>query len=163
MNEPLTLEQLRNKLGKPIFLETGEVSIKEQLIARWTILENWDGPWFDFYKRKKLFHEKDYGITWLAYAYPPAHIDREAWEPCEMCGGKKALYQHTTHTKLYMNTFGEAATLVTECMACPPYADCCMKNISANSAFKINFCPNCGRPLTEEAWKELEKRVRGER
>lgn len=111
----------------------------------------------------ELLPEKDYGKTWLAYAYPPARIDREAWEPCEMCGGKKALYQHTTHTKLYMNTFGEAATLVTECMACPPYADCCMKNISANSAFKINFCPNCGRPLTEEAWKELEKRVRGEK
>lgn len=25
------------------------------------------------------------------------------------------------------------------------------------------FCPICGRPLTEEAWRELEKRLRGER
>lgn len=95
-------------------------------------------------------------------AYPPAHIDREAWEkPCNMCGGKTTLYQHTNTTKLFMNTFGNAATLVTECTACPPYADCCMKDISANSAFKINFCPECGRPLTEEAWAELEKRLRG--
>lgn len=90
----------------------------------------------------------------------PAHIDREAWEkPCGMCGGKTTLYQHTNTTKLFMNTFGEAATLVAECMACPPYADCCMKGISANSAFKINFCPECGRPLTEEAWARLEKRL----
>ena len=85
------------------------------------------------------------------------------WKPCKVCNGKTTLYQHTNTTKLFMNTFGEAATLVTECMACPPYADCCMNGISANSAFKINFCPNCGRPLTEEAWKELEKRVRGEK
>lgn len=90
-----------------------------------------------------------------------AHIDREAWEPCKVCNGKTTLYQHTNSTKLFMNTFGQAATLVTECMACPPYADCCMKGISANSAFKINFCPECGRPLTPEAWEILEKRLRG--
>ena len=90
-----------------------------------------------------------------------AHIDREAWEPCEYCNGKTTLYQHTNSTKLFMNTFGKAATLVTECVACPPYADCCMKDISASSAFRIKFCPECGRPLTEEAWAELEKRVRG--
>lgn len=94
--------------------------------------------------------------------YSPAHIDRKAWEkPCNMCRGEKTLYQHTNSTKLFMNTFGEAATLVTECMACPPYADCCMKGVSANSAFKINFCPECGRPLTQEARAMLEKRLRG--
>lgn len=94
--------------------------------------------------------------------YSPTHIGREAWEkPCSMCGGKTTLYQHTNTTKLFMNTFGEAATLVAECMACPPYADCCMKGISANSAFKINFCPECGRPLTPEAWAMMEKRLRG--
>lgn len=79
--------------------------------------------------------------------------------PCHICGGKKTLYQHTNTTKLFMNTFGEASTLVTECMACPPYAECCMKGISANSAFKINFCPECGRPLTKEARDKLEKRL----
>lgn len=26
---------------------------------------------------------------------------------------------------------------------------------------KIKFCPNCGRPLTEEAWAELERRIGG--
>ena len=104
-----------------------------------------------------------YNDQWVAYAYPPAHIDREAWEPCEYCGGEKTLYQHTNSTKLFMNTFGKAATLVTECNACPPHADCCIKGISANSAFKINFCPECGRPLTPEAWVELEKRLSGSR
>ena len=86
-------------------------------------------------------------------------VSREAWEPCKICNGKTTLYQYTANTKLFMNTFGHAATLVTECMGCPPYAECCMKGISTNSAFKINFCPECGRPLTEEAWAELERRL----
>lgn len=95
-------------------------------------------------------------------ACKPANIDRETWEkPCSVCGGKTTLYQQTNTTKPFMNTFGKKATLVTECMACPPYADCCMKDISVNSAFKIKFCPECGRPLTKEAWDEMKKRLRG--
>ena len=91
----------------------------------------------------------------------PFHIDRSKWKPCEFCNGKTVLYQYTNSTKLFVNTFGGAATLVTECNDCPPYADCCMKDISANSAFRIKFCPECGRPLTEAAWAELERRLRG--
>ena len=75
----------------------------------------------------------------------------KVWKPCKVCNGRTTLYQHTNTTKLFMNTFGKATTLVTECNACPPYADCCMKGISANSAFRISYCPECGRPLTDEA------------
>lgn len=32
---------------------------------------------------------------------------------------------------------------------------------SAWSISKMNFCPNCGRPLTEEACAELERRING--
>lgn len=80
----------------------------------------------------------------------------KVWGSCKVCNGEMTLYQHTNTTKLYMDTFGKAATLVTECNACPPYAKCCMKGASANSAFKINFCPECGRPLTDEAWEKLD-------
>lgn len=154
---PLTLEQLREMDGQPVWVEFEDrsgglwgivhISVFEQIVFP-------DGL-------HCTIGQPYYGKIYKAYAYPPAHIDMEAWEkPCGMCGGKTTLYQHTNTTKLFMNTFGEAATLVTECMACPPYADCCMKGISANSAFKINFCPECGRPLTEEARAELEKRLR---
>lgn len=43
----------------------------------------------------ELLPEKDYGKTWLAYAYPPAHIDREAWGPCEGVQRRNHQDQHT--------------------------------------------------------------------
>lgn len=83
----------------------------------------------------------------------------KVWGLCKVCNGEMTLYQHTNTTKLYMDTFGKAATLVTECNACPPHADCCMKGISANSAFIINYCPECGRPLTDEAVQIVMERL----
>lgn len=70
-NDPLTLEELREMVGQPVFLVTGEVSIHEQLVASWEILIDWEYSRFDFTRRRRMFHEKDYGITWIAYRYPP--------------------------------------------------------------------------------------------
>ena len=70
-NDPLTLEELREMVGQPVFLVTGEVSIHEQLVASWEILIDWEYSRFDFTRRRKMFHEKDYGITWIAYRYQP--------------------------------------------------------------------------------------------
>lgn len=69
-NEPLTLEELRQMEGKPVFLLTGEVSIMEHLIGEWDILNYWEGDWFDFTRRKRMLSEKDYGLTWLTYRRP---------------------------------------------------------------------------------------------
>lgn len=52
-----------------------------------------------------------------------ARIDRDAWEPCEICGIR-----------------GMAESLILK---------------------REKFCAYCGRPLTEEAWAELERRVCG--
>lgn len=84
----------------------------------------------------ELLPEKDYGKTWLAYAYPPAHIDREAW------------------TAKWVNSMPilGAGDLETRCVSCGNLV-----------LFETPFCPYCGKAMTEEAWKELEKRVRGEK
>jgi predicted RNA-binding Zn-ribbon protein involved in translation (DUF1610 family) len=74
--------------------------------------------------------------------------------PCPFCSGEKVLYQETTHTKLYLDTFGESRVLITECNPYPPYANCCMKGLSANSAFIIKYCPECGRDLNTRTPKE---------
>ena len=73
-----------------------------------------------------------------------AHIDREAWVPCcfcKSCGnceeagkvtGEKINYAHPCHSCLDCDNFNPVA-----------------------------FCRYCGRPITEKAWAELEKRLRG--
>ena len=85
---------------------------------------------------------KDLAVEALR-AYPPAHIDREAWEPCEVCGEKDPFgnpkFSHhfvVDESSLYFcdSDFGWEGE-------------------------KIKFCPFCSRPLTEEAWAELEKRM----
>ena len=77
--KPLTLEQLRKMNGKPVLTKLLEESTGRK--EGWTLIYNDDGHtavqrWTQF----PLWY-KDYGKTWIAYAYPPVHIEREAWEP----------------------------------------------------------------------------------
>lgn len=78
--------------------------------------------------------EKEYGKTWTAYAYPPAHIDLDKWT-----------------AEWVDNDQGEG-------MMCK-----CSKCWYPVSYFwgKTAFCPGCGRAMTPEAWAELERRVFG--
>ena len=66
---------------------------------------------------------------------------------CKYCAGGESNYQNTHNTKISINTFGDARTLLIECLPCPPYANCGLKDVSIRSAFIINHCPNCGRKL----------------
>ena len=117
--QPLTLEQLRGMDGQPVWImespDWGHWELSEDaedyLAGRDTSLYGITYPAHDC---KGGVHQ----LRWIAYAYPPAHIDREACEPCGVCN-------------------------------CPAYL------------MGANFCWHCGRPLTEEAWSELEKRLRG--
>lgn len=100
----------------------------------------------DYYNR--LDDEGNQEVYYMCgVALSALHAQQERENGCEYCNGRKAEIAHTHTTKLKMNTFGKARTLVTECDPCPPYSDCCMKHIPANSAFIIKFCPMCGRKL----------------
>lgn len=89
-----------------------------------------------------------------------AHIEREAWEkPCNVCCGGKIFYQYSNHVTLSINMFKKATFLVAECEDLNQDAECCTKSDQKYSAFKIHFCPECGRPLTHEGRKALEKRL----
>lgn len=72
-------------------------------------------------------------------------IDREKWEPCEHCKpSKNALDRWGPHQF--------------------PIDDGAIYYYDVDDGWEgeeINFCPWCGRPLTEEAWAELERRVCG--
>lgn len=79
--QPLTLEQLRVIHGKPVWIERNDESHDRMwLIVEYADTENQDKT---LYTREGTTYS-DYGTYFTAYAYPTAHINREAWEPCGM-------------------------------------------------------------------------------
>lgn len=72
--EPLTLEQLRGMVGQPVWVEL----LKEPERSCWEIVKFYDEPMILGFTDGKYCDARAYGDLWLAYAYPPAHIDREA-------------------------------------------------------------------------------------
>lgn len=72
-------------------------------------------------------------------------LDRSAWEPCEHCKpSKNALDRWGPHqfpidgNEIY-----------------------CYDADDGWEGEEINFCPWCGRPLTDSAWEMLERRLAG--
>lgn len=140
--EPLSLEQLREMDGKPVWIveypdwghwelsEDAEDYLCDRDTDLYGFMSDLDG--------EAGFHE----LGWLAYPYPPAHIDRSKWEACDHC--KKACW-NCNH-----NLF--AVKEMTKC-------DDCVNQSKWEFLAYQNYCPKCGRPLTEEAWVELERRV----
>ena len=128
---PLTIDQLRGMDGKPVWIERND----EPHDGKWLIVEYADteNPDKTLYTREGTTYS-DYGTYFTAYAYPPAHIDREAW------------------TSEWINSIPAlgAGDLETRCKSCGNLV-----------LFETDFCPYCGKAMTEEAWAELEKRVRG--
>ena len=126
---PLTLEQLREMDGQPVWVKMKTI----HELTGWAIVH------IDYQMGAIRLWGK--GGNWLrfntgemdVYAYPLAHIDREAWEPCIKCNGK-----------CYFCKFNGTS----KCGKC--------KNHEFYSPM-FNFCPDCGRPLKEDAWAELEK------
>lgn len=132
--KPLTLDQLREMDGKPAWCEE---------LEKWALVSVSDaGKWKDI--PFALFEENSARFEWniegrelSLYSYPPTHIDRSKWEPCVDCRIKCRTCVVRGKEK---------------CARCEKYSEYVPEN---------NFCSNCGRPLTEEAWAELERRVRG--
>ena len=75
-------------------------------------------------------------------ARKPAHIDWKAWEPCESC---------ISCENCKNSNVGEF---------CNPCFRC-LQSDKKDGFSPVGFCRKCGRPLTDDAWAELEKRLRG--
>lgn len=141
--EPLSLEQLREMDGKPVWIveypdwghwelsEDAEDYLCDRDTDLYGFMSDLDG--------EAGFHE----LGWLAYPYPPAHIDRSKWEACDHC--KKACW-NCNHNLLC-------------CEGNDKECDDCVNQSKWEFLAYQNYCPKCGRPLTEEAWVELERRV----
>ena len=70
-NEPLTLDELRQMDGEPVWLETGEVSIDEQIVGRWDIIHSVSDTYMVLMGGGNGFRLDNYGKTWIAYRHRP--------------------------------------------------------------------------------------------
>ena len=128
--KPLTLDQLREMDGQPVWIER----IEAPYDGKWFIVNYADteNPDKTLYTDSGVTYS-EYGKYFIAYPYPPAHIDRSKWEFCLWCKDLQYL----------------------------PHEMCADVKMPGGSEIGASFCPSCGRPLTEEAWAELERRLRG--
>ena len=79
----------------------------------------------------------------------PAKLGKSRWEGCEHC---TAGWDYNDYRKWEEGELGEIRISKDELnIDVGPYWE----------TVKIKFCPFCGRPLTKEAWTELEQRIGG--
>lgn len=150
--QPLNFEQLWKMDGQPVRIVCDEAAKEttpgfeplEMIVlveyiktAGCVILRNNIGGVSEYYSDEELQQD---GLT--AYAYPPAHIDREA-----LCG------EWQGEADGYAD--GELVYDVWRC------GDCGHIEETDDPDLLPRFCPNCGRAMTPEAWAELDKRLRG--
>lgn len=82
-----------------------------------------------------------------------AKLDRSLWKGCQYCEadseGYSTVFKDDTgrSRRLYIPE-GEAAIVLPG-------------KYNHKAYIKIGYCPFCGKPLTEEAWVELERRING--
>lgn len=92
-------------------------------------------------------------VTALRAQQTPVKLDRIRWEGCEHCKGDLEGY-----TSCFRDVNGRSRHI---------YIPEGEANIVVPGMYQhkvcvpIQFCPNCGRPLTEDAWAELERRIVG--
>lgn len=127
----LSLEQLKQMDGKPVWIED---------TSCWGLVfipkagQFKNSPFVLFRKKGVQFEWQIEDSELTVYAYPPAHIDRSKWEGCD-CDKPKSC-----------------------CTCCSMRCQYCIKQSEYRQAA---YCMKCGKPLTEEAWAELERRLRG--
>ena len=135
-DEPLTLEQLRKKVGQPVVIKYsyGGPNTVAIVDVRYVPHLGADKIRLVFPDGYITVNEKDYGTYFTTYAYPPAHIDREAW------------------TAEWRNHYRSGATAGTGyvCSSCDMW-----------NGRKSHICPSCGKAMDEDGLSELEKRLRG--
>lgn len=137
-DKPLTLEQLWEMDGQPVWVKViGKTGIRCDGWCEVEIREKdpFAYVWWPGSEVEDIAKIEDYRKEWLAYAYPPVHIDRGAWR-CPICSGNEVIEFKAWKTpeQIINGPFAQGGAM---------------------------FCPRCGKPRTPEACAELKKRLRG--
>ena len=130
--KPLTLNQLRKMDGQPVWCED---------VERWALVSvsdagKWKGVPFALFVRDGGRFEWDIEDRNLSlYSYSPEQVGRERWSGCLICRGTKYMY-------------GDAVS---------GYGT---REVRGGVVF--HYCPMCGRPLSHEAWDEMDRMLKDE-
>lgn len=143
--EPLTIDRLHQLNGQPVWIEDLEYPEKSQ----WRLIY-WDRQKYLALLSKSLnggYLIEEYGRTWLAYASKP--VDLDVWDPCEWCGewigGDCTPKERDVGYRLYAGFSKQVA----------------VDDFLEDETENLNFCPVCGRPLTNKARKILQDLMNG--
>lgn len=151
---PLTIDQLRGMDGQPVWCEWLLPEDRAVENGKWFIVIIGDKTGLEIKRPADygnyFLKTEDYGKTWLAYRYPTVATDTDVgsildeWEPCWTCRNDPC----RTCKSSGVDSLGD-----------PCYKCNCEEG--APEYEPSNFCPECGRPLTDKARAMLEKRLRG--
>lgn len=98
------------------------------------------------------YHQEACGMAISALRAQQAPLDRSRWEGCDYC----------THNKDNVELCPMLSHDESDCdRGMYIHRGCLVSNSGEFQYVKIDFCPMCGRPLTEAAWAELERRING--
>lgn len=131
---PLTLEQLREMDGKPVFLPETDCWALVTTHVFVALLTFPDG--------EKCSANDWYEQVGPVYACPPAQIDRKALKPCYDCTSCGNCQEAGKAT-------GESINYAHPCHSC----------VDGNHFKPVAFCRICGYPLTDEAWAKFQKHI----
>lgn len=134
--KPLTPEQLHERDGRPVWSKKHE---------EWFLICKMPYGYMMYDRNGFCLPARDF-VDYGLYDHHPAHIEREAWNPCDKCVGCGNCYYFLYDDDEY------------PCDKCLKYAT---KKEPYSKFTPIAFCKHCGRPLTDGAWLELEKRLMG--
>lgn len=152
--KPLTLEELRKMDGKPAYWldddSYGIISVDSS--GRWANV-----PFFRGRKNGVNFEYNIESRRIEVYATELPRLDRSAWEPCEFCRERdREVYKTEDYPGICdfeVMLDGPYEITVNAYNHYTPFTE------EICFSFPVLFCPKCSRPLTDEAWEMLEKRL----
>lgn len=120
------------------------IKILDPKTCRDALMEFMGGSWNQTQALVLIGEAQKMGLDALHTKQSTAKLDRSRWGKCEMCGDGEVNASPGAHDFIIAD-------------------DCLFYNDSESGleVVIIKYCPFCSRPLTEEAWAELERRIGG--